>query len=345
MKILFYSSKDFEKTYLENENKEQDELVFKKEILSAATASAAKGFEAISIFVNDDASAGVLEKLHEAGVKIIAIRAAGHDNVDIAKANELGMVVTNVPSYSPHAIAEHAVALLLALDRKLIVADRQGHKYDFRIDNLVGFNLHRKTVGVIGVGAIGKVFAKIMHGFGCNLLGYDVCQDAAMIEKYGMKYVSLEQLCSEADIISLHTPLTDDTKHLVCAKLIDSMKDGVTIINTSRGGCIKTSDVLTALASGKIRAFGADVYEREKGLFFLDHSQAPPQDPELAALLARNDVIITPHQAFATAEALANICSSVFKSIHSWNGQQQVHHEITKTGAKKISVPALQETA
>lgn len=337
MKILFYSSKDFEKTYLDNENKEQDELVFKKEILSAETASAAKGFEAISIFVNDDASAAVLEKLHEAGVKIIAIRAAGYDNVDIAKANELGMVVTNVPSYSPHAIAEHAVALMLALDRKLITADRQGHKYDFRIDNLVGFNVHRKTVGVIGVGTIGKVFTKIMHGFGCTLLGYDICEDKAMIEKYGMKYVPLDQLCREADIISLHTPLTPDTKHMINARLIATMKDGVVLINTSRGGCVNTQDVLDALESGKIRCFGADVYEGEKGLFFLDHSKEPPHDPELATLLALNNVIVTPHQAFATAEALTSISASVFKSIHTWKNKQQVHHEITKSRVKNAS--------
>jgi D-lactate dehydrogenase len=337
MKILLYSSKDFEKTYLNNENKEQDELVFKKERLSSETASAAKGFEAISIFVNDDTSAAVLEKLHEAGVKIIAIRAAGYDNVDIAKANELGMVVTNVPSYSPHAIAEHAVALLLALDRKLILADRQGHKYDFRIDNLVGYTVHRKTVGVIGVGTIGKVFTKIMHGFGCNLLGYDICEDKAMIEKYGMKYVPLDQLCREADIISLHTPLTPDTKHMINSKLIATMKDGVVLINTSRGGVVNTVDVLDALKSGKMGGFGADVYEGEKGLFFLDHSKEPPHDPELASLLAMDNVIVTPHQAFATAEALTNICTSVFKSIHSWKRELHVHQELTKTGVKNPS--------
>ena len=329
MKILFYSAKDFEKPYFLSVNKKKDELVYLSEALSLSYASKSIGYEAISIFINDDASAKVLERLFKNGVRIIATRAAGYDNIDIDKANELGITVTNVPDYSPYAIAEHALALLLALNRKIIVADRQVHKQDFTIGKLIGFDLHGKTVGVIGVGKIGSIFIKIMHGFGCRLLGYDIQKSKTLVKKYGLKYVSIEELCRESNIISMHTPLTKQTRYLIGEKLISLMKDGVTLINTSRGLCVNTVDVLDGLKKGKIGYFGADVYEGEKGIFFFDHSHLQMQDTTLDKLLELNNVIITPHQAFATTEALTGIARSVYKCIRCYIEKKFIPHQLT----------------
>lgn len=329
MKILFFSAKDFEKPYLEVANHKVNELVFTRQRLTLSTASKAKGFDAVSIFVTDDASARVVSKLHQAGVKFIAVRAAGFDNIDIHKANELGIVVTHVPKYSPYAVAEHAAALLLALNRKIALADRQVHRQDFTIDHLVGIDLKGKTVGIVGVGNIGGVFAKIMHGFGCKLLGYDMRINRSLVKDYGLKYVSLAELCKRSDIISVHTPLTPETRHLINRSLIEIMKDGVILLNTGRGLCVNTLDVIEGLETRKIGYFGADVYEAEGGVFFLDHSNNRIHDRTLEKLLSFENVIITPHQAFATAEALRAIGRSVCNSLNQWVAGKHVSNQLT----------------
>lgn len=267
MKTLFFSTKNFEKPYLDKSGKDFHDLNFITEALTEETASKAAGYEAVSIFAGDDASAAVLNKLKEAGVGYIAIRAAGYDNTNIAEANKLNIRVANVPAYSPYAIAEHAVALILALNRKITLAKEQVSDYNFTTGNLVGFDLHRKTVGVIGTGTIGSIFAGIMHGFGCKLIGYDIVENPSLVKNYQLEYHTLETLCRESDIISIHTCLNESTHHMIKQKTISLMKPSVMIINTSRGGCVNTTDVIDAIENKKISFFGTDVYEKERGVF------------------------------------------------------------------------------
>ena len=333
MKILFYSIKDFEQPYLEAANTRKEEVTFIKEALSLQTADKAKGFDVVSIFAGDDASSNVLEELYKNGVKFIAIRAAGYDNVDIKKATELNIVVANVPEYSPYAIAEHAVALILALNRKIATVDKQVHNQNFTTSNLVGFDLHGKTVGIIGVGKIGSVFAKIMNGFGCRLLGYDIKENTELKEKYRLEYVDLPALCREANIISVHTGLTPQTKYLLNRKLIGLMQRGAMLINISRGGCVNIADVIEGLENGHIGYYGADVYENERGVFFYDHSGKELKDDILKKLLTMPNVLITPHQAFVTKEALTNIAATTFDNIYCWKKNQRSQNELSMQGS------------
>jgi len=333
MKILFYSTKDFEQPYLETANDRQEDVVFIKDALSLQTADKAKGFGVISIFTGDDASSAVLEALYKNSVKFIAIRAAGYDNVDIKKAMELGIVIANVPEYSPYAIAEHAVALILALNRKIITADKQVHNQNFTTGNLVGFDLHGKTVGIIGAGKIGSIFIKIMHGFGCRLLAYDIQENKELKKEYGLEYVDLHALCREANIISIHTCLTPQTKYLLNRKLIALMQRGVMLINTSRGGCVNTADVIEGLENGQIGFYGTDVYENERGIFFYNYSGKELKDEMLKKLLTLTNVLITPHQAFATQEALTNIAATTFHNIDCWKKNQRAKNELTMEGS------------
>jgi D-lactate dehydrogenase len=329
MKILFYSTKDFEKPYLLSASNNMQQVEFIPEALSLQTADRAKGFEVVSIFTGDNAAADVLEVLQKNGVKYIAIRAAGYDNIELQMASELGVRVANVPEYSPFAIAEHAVALLLTLNRKIISANTQVHQQNFTLSNLVGFDLHRKTVGIIGTGRIGSVFAKIMHGFGCRLLGYDIIENKMLTEAYGLEYVDLPAICREANIISLHTALTPATKHMIDKKLIGLMQHGTMLINTSRGACVNTIAVIEGLQTGQIGFYGADVYENEKGIFFYDHSDKELKDDMLKKLLGMPNVLLTPHQAFATAEALTNIASTTFYNIDCWHKKMVSKNELT----------------
>lgn len=329
MKILFYSTKDFERPYLQDASNKVFDTGMTEKALSMDTAEAAKGFNVVSIFTGDDASAGVLERLHRYGVRFIAVRAAGYDNVDLDKAAELGMCVANVPEYSPYAIAEHALALMLALNRKLIIANEQVHQQNFTVSNLIGFDLHGKTIGIIGTGKIGGTLAKILHGFGCRLLAYDIRENKELTNLYGVEYVTLTALCRESDIISIHTCLTPETKHLINRKLIGLMKPGVMLINTSRGACVHTNDVLHFLENGHIGYFGADVYEREKGVFLYDWSGKELRDDTLKKLLGMPNVLITPHQGFATKEALTNIAQTTFYTLHCWANELPADHELS----------------
>jgi D-lactate dehydrogenase len=330
LKTLFFSTKNFEKPYLDKSGKDFHDLNFIPEALTEQTASKATGYEAVSIFAGDDASAPVLNKLKEAGIGYIAIRAAGYDNTNIAKANELKISVANVPAYSPYAIAEHAVALILALNRKLMLAKSQVTDYNFTTGNLVGFDLHRKTVGIIGTGTIGSIFAGIMHGFGCKLIGYDIIENPSLIKKYQLEYHTLETLCRESDIISIHTCLNESTHHMINRETISFMKPSVMIINTSRGGCVNTTDVIDAIENKKIGFFGTDVYEKERGVFFYDYSGKELSDPILKKLLQLPNVLVTPHQAFATHEALTNIADTTFHNLRCWINQQRSENELTR---------------
>lgn len=322
MHVTVFSAHAFEQTYLTAAAHEHHELRFVAAPLGPDTAAQAQGSQAVAVFTNDDVSAPVLAQLHAAGVRYVAVRAAGHDRVDLAAAHQLGLRVATVPVYSPYAIAEHTVALILALNRRLHLADQQLRHYDFQLDNLIGFDLHGKTVGIIGCGRIGGIIARIMHGFGCQLLGFDVVQDAALETELGLTFTTLEDLYARADIITLHAPLNEHTRHLINAEALAQMKPDVMLINTGRGGELDTEAALAALRSGRLGYLGLDVYEHEAGLFFDDHSRETPRDDTFAQLLAQPNVLITGHQAFLTREALTNIADATIASLTSWESGQ-----------------------
>ena len=328
MKTTVFSTHKFEEFYLSSVNGGKHALTFLDIRLSPSTVSLAKGAEAISLFTNDDASAMVLEELKKLGVDYIALRTAGYNNVDIKKAAELGIKVARVPEYSPYAIAEHTVALILALNRKLIRANNRVRDLNFSLDGLTGFDLNGKTVGVLGTGKIGAVFIKILHGFGCKILAYDLTEDKALTQKYGVRYTDFKTLCGQCDIISLHLPLTPGTKHLLNAEQITLMKPKVMLINTSRGGLIDTKAVVEGLKTGKIGYFGMDVYEEEEGLFFEDHSEEILQDDVIARLMSFKNVLITSHQAFLTETALTNIADTTLYNLDCFEKNKPSGNEV-----------------
>lgn len=328
MKATIYSTSTYEMPFLEAVNKDGVKVDYKSESLSKETASMARGSEAAVIFTKDNASAEVLEALKEAGVKYLATRSMGVDHIDIEKAKELGIKVANVPHYSPYSVAEHAVALMLALNRKLIVANRKVREHDFRLDGLVGFDMHGKTVGILGSGEIGSITAGILHGFGCRLLVFDVKQNKELIEKYGAKYVELEELCRHSDIITIHAPLTKETRHIINHARIQQMKKGVMLINVARGALCRSKDVIEGIKSGQIGYLGMDVYEHEKDLFFEDHANDILQDDDFARLLTFKNVLITGHQAFLTREALKEDMETTFKNLNDWAAGRKPENEI-----------------
>lgn len=329
MKTLFYSTKAYEQPYLEVANTKDAEIVCIKKSLSVETAHLATGFDIVSIFTGDDASSDVMEILHKSGVRFITTRAAGHDNIDIEKANKYGIRVTNVPAYSPYAIAEHAVAMMLALNRKIVLADKQVHQQNFTTDKLIGYDLHGKTIGIIGVGIIGSVLVKIMHGFGCKIIGCDLIENDFLKKEYAVTYTDKETLCSTADIISIHTSFSPETKYLINKSMIALMKPGIMLINTGRGGCVNTADVIEGLENGIIGAYGADVYENERGIFFCDLTVKEMKDVLLKKLLAMPNVLVTPHQAFATEQALTNIADTTFYNIQCMQNNRPSKNELT----------------
>lgn len=290
---------------------------------------------AIAIFTADDASANIIASLSHLHIQFIAIRAAGYDNVDLAAAEQFGIRVANVPEYSPYAIAEHAMAMILAMNRQLLLAHQQVSKQNFTIENLIGFDLHGKKAGIIGTGRIGAVMAKILHGFGCEILAYDLHRNIRLENDYQVTYTGLETLCSKCDIISLHTPLNKSTQHLINEAMLEKMKPGVMIVNTARGAIIDTSSLLKYLENGRIGYLGMDVYEFEKGIFLLDHSGERIADSLLTKLISLPNVMVTPHQAFATHEALTNIAETTFFNLHCWATQRFSRYEI---GTNPINV-------
>lgn len=325
MKTLVYSIHGFDKLFLEKAAQRKHELVFTEKPLNETTVNLAKDFEAVALFTSDNASAEIIETLCAFGVKFIALRSVGYDHVDMTKAKQLGIKVANVPAYSPYAIAEHSVALLMALNRKIILSQQLMQQNDFRLDKLIGFDLHGKTVGIVGTGKIGAAFAKIMNGFGCKLLGYDIETNQELIKDINITYSSLEELCKLSDVISLHCPLNKATKYIFNKRIFALMKKGVIFINTARGGIVNTNDLLEALNNCSVAYAGLDVYENEKPLFFNDHTDKQIDDELFLKLRRHPNVLITGHQAFLTNEALQGIAETTIGNLTNWkqNGMSE----------------------
>ncbi|WP_313386211.1 2-hydroxyacid dehydrogenase [Chishuiella sp.] len=315
MKIAFFSSKPYDELFFRKENEKYNfELNFFDTNLSYHVVNALEDEIAICVFVNDIVDRNVIKILAKKGVKIIALRCAGFNNVDLEAAKEYGIKVCRVPAYSPEAVAEHTLAMLLTLNRKTHKAYNRVREQNFSLNGLLGFNIHKKTVGVIGTGKIGKAFIDLMKGFDCKILAYDLYPDEDL-ENSGVNYVGLDTLFKESDIISLHCPLTPENKYLINKTTIAIMKDGVTIINTSRGGLINTIDAIEALKEHKIGYLGIDVYEQEEKLFFQDLSAEIIQDDTIQRLMSFPNVLVTAHQAFFTQEALEQISEITLRSI------------------------------
>jgi len=313
IKIAMFDTHSYDKESFERYLNDDLSITFYETKLNPKTVELAKGHDAVCVFVNDTVNEEVINKLYEFGVKIIALRCAGYNNVDLSKA--FGKIhVVHVPAYSPYAVAEHAMALLLTSIRRIHKAYIRTKDFNFSLDGLTGFNLHGKTVGVIGTGKIGRIFINICKGFGMNVLAYDKFPNPEV----PAKYVSLEELYKESDIISLHCPLTDETHHMINTKEIDQMKKGVVIINTSRGALIDSEALLEGIKSRKIGAACLDVYEEESNIFFKDYSGHIIDDEILARLISMPNVIVSSHQAFLTKEALDNIAETTIGNVRSY---------------------------
>lgn len=314
MRVFVYSTRPYDREALEKVNDGLHELAFSPVSLEEQTAPLANGYDAVCLFVNDRADAPTLKRLAEGGVRMIAQRSTGFNNIDRKTAGELGIQAFRVGYYSPYAVAEHAVALLQTLNRRTHRAYNRVRDNNFLLDGLVGRDIHGRTVGILGTGKIGTVFAGIMKGFGCTLLGYDAIQNPRCRE-LGVEYVSVEELAERADIISLHLPLTPETYHLINADILNRTKRGVFLINTSRGKLIDTDALIDALKAGHIGAVGLDVYEEEESLFFRDFSQDYIRDDRFTRLLSFPCVLVTAHQAFLTEEALATIAQTTIQNL------------------------------
>jgi len=321
--VAVFDTKPYDREYLtKSPGSEAIEWLFLEVRLDARTARAAENALAVCIFVNDDCQRDTLQQLARAGVKHVALRCAGFNNVDLKAARELGITVSRVPSYSPHAVAEHTIALILALNRKIHRAFNRVRELNFSLSGLVGFDMHGKTVGVVGTGKIGRIAAEILHGFGMKVLAYDVYPDPAWAAARCVEYVDLETLFRESDIVSLHTPLTKETEHLIRAETLALMKPGVVIVNVSRGGLIDTAALIESLKTGHVSGVALDVYEEEEGVFFEDLSGTLLQDDVLARLLTFPNVLITAHQAFLTEEALGEISRVTIENLRRISVQE-----------------------
>lgn len=318
MRILLFSSQHYDQESFSQVCRDSDlDLHYQSARLTVDTAPLADGYEVVCAFINDELHSDVLERLAAGGTRLIALRSAGYNHVDLAAAARLGLAVVRVPAYSPHAVAEHAVALIMALNRRLHRAYNRTREGDFTLHGLTGFDLHGKTVGVIGTGQIGLAFARIMAGFGCQLLAYDPYPNPDMLA-LGAHYLELPELLAQARIVSLHCPLTEHTRHLINAQSLAALHPGAMLINTGRGALVDTPALIDALKSGQLGYLGLDVYEEEAQLFFEDRSDQPLQDDVLARLLTFPNVIITAHQAFLTHEALQAIASTTLDNIICW---------------------------
>ncbi|MBU1621104.1 MAG: 2-hydroxyacid dehydrogenase [Gammaproteobacteria bacterium] len=327
MKVAVFSAKKYDQTGFADWADPRLEFCFFDGPLDQQSAKLTLGYAAVCVFVNDDLSAPVLTELKAAGVGMIALRCAGFNNVDLAAAKELGLRVARVPAYSPEAVAEHTVAMILCLNRKLHKAYNRVRDDNFALDGLLGFNLHGKTAGLVGTGRIGAATAKILLGFGMKLLCYDIQVNDELV-KAGVRYVPLEELWTESDVISLHCPLNPQTQHMINDKSLALMKEGVMLINTSRGGLIDTKAVIKALKSRKIGYLGLDVYEQEADLFFQDLSGQLIEDEVFKRLLTFPNVLITGHQAFFTQEALQQICQITSDNLLAFQANRLSGNEL-----------------
>lgn len=327
-KIAFFDSKPYDIDIFNKVNKElQYEIKFFRYHLTPDNIMLAQGFNTVVVFVNDIITAGMIDRLHTYGVKLIALRCSGFNNIDLKAA--LGKIkVVRVPAYSPHAIAEHTVALMLSLNRKIHRAYYRTRDANFSLHGLLGFDMAGKTAGIIGTGRIGKVLIKILRGFDMNVLAYDKYPDLAFAMEQGIKYTELNELFGNSDIISLNCPLTKETEFIINRDTIALMKKGAMIINTGRGKLIRTSDLIQGLKTGKISAAGLDVYEEESEFFFEDHSDKILTDDLLARLLTFNNVIITSHQGFFTQEAMNNIAITTMDNITGFFKGESLANEV-----------------
>ena len=308
IRITVFDTKPYDREPLQRASAGSDmEWRFMDCRLSAETAAAAHGSQAVCTFVNDRVDRACLEELARLGVKHVALRCAGFNSVDLTAAKELGFSVTRVPAYSPYAVAEHAVALLLALNRKIPRANNRVHDLNFSLNGLVGFDLHGKTAGIVGTGKIGRITAQILRGFGMKVLAFDPFPSIEWAREHGVEYTDVRTLARECEVISLHTPLTPETHHIIRRETLEMVKPGTILINVSRGALIDTTALIESLKSGRLGGVALDVYEEEEGVFFEDLSGQILHDDELARLLTFPNVLITAHQAFLTQEALAEI--------------------------------------
>jgi D-lactate dehydrogenase len=328
MRIAFFSTHRFDRQFFDVANRHHGhEIEFLEPRLTSATASLAVGAAAVCAFVNDKLDRPTLEQLVSGGSRLIALRSAGFNNVDVAAARSLGFTVARVPAYSPHAVAEHAVALMLTLNRKIHRAYARVREGNFSLDGLLGFDIHTRTVGIVGTGKIGAVVANIVNGFGCRVLAYDVVENPDCVRR-GVRYVPLDELWAESDIITLHAPLTSETRHMVDAASISRMKPGVMIINTGRGALVDAAALIEGLKSGRIGFVGLDVYEEEEQLFFQDLSSQVITDDVFARLLTFPNVIVTAHQAFFTSEALTAISETTLANVSAFERGERSGNEL-----------------
>ena len=324
LKIAFFDAKEYDRQSFESSNSNGEfDITFLETRLTPDTIKLAEGADVVCVFVNDDINSFVIDKLYEMGIRLIALRCAGYNNVDVQYA--YGKVhVVRVPAYSPYAVAEHAMALLLTSIRRIHKAYIRTKDFNFRLEGLTGFDLHGKTVGVIGTGKIGRIFIDICRGFGMNIIAYDKFP----AKDSGIEYVTLEELWSRADIISLHCPLTDENRHMINSTSISQMKKGVVIINTSRGALIDTEALVEGIKDRKIGAACLDVYEEESNIFFHDYSNHIVNDDVLARLISMPNVIVTSHQAFLTAEALSNIADTTLNNVRGFFNTDMCVNEV-----------------
>jgi len=328
MKIAVFSARRYDKTMLAEANAGAGhELRFLEDRLTAATASLAEGCEAVCVFVNDNVDAEVLEILAGQGTRLVATRSTGYNHIDAQAAQRLGIEVVRVTDYSPHSVAEFAVGLLLAVNRKIARASTRTRDGNFDLDGLMGFDLHGKTVGVIGTGKIGVIFARIMAGFGCSIVGYDKYPSPAF-EALGGRYVGIDELLQCSDVVSLHCPLTPETHHIVDAASLAHVKRGCILVNTSRGGLVDTECAIAALKTGQLGGLAIDVYEQEASLFFQDLSSTIITDDVIQRLVSFPNVIVTGHQAFFTVEAIGQIMRTTIESISDFERGQPLRNRI-----------------
>ena len=318
LKVAVFDSKPYMENILTERNEDRYALKFFDTRLSLDTVSMASGFKIICVFVNDIADAEVIEQLGNMGIEMVALRCAGYNNVDLQACADRRINVTRVPAYSPYAVAEHAVALMLGLNRHIHRAHNRVREGNFSLDGLVGFDMHGKTVGVIGTGKIGKCVISILLGFGCRVLAFDRYADEELAKLESFEYVELDKLFAESDIITLHAPLVPETRYIINDESIEKMKPGVMLINTSRGGLLNTQALIKGLLSEKIGSAGLDVFEEESGYFFEDFSDSMIADETLARLTTFNNVMVTSHMAFLTREALINIADTTYENIREY---------------------------
>lgn len=326
MRITFFSTKSYDRQYFDGCNKEQD-IVYIETQLNEQTVSLAEGSDAICAFVNDVLNKKVMAELARLNIKLIAMRCAGYNNVDLEAAKTNGITVVRVPAYSPYAVAEHALALIMTLNRKTHKAYNRVREGNFSLEKLTGFDLFGKTIGVIGTGKIGQIFCDIMIGLGCKVLAFDVIANKELTAK-GVEYLPLIDLLPQCDIISLHCPLSEQTRHIINEETLGMMKEGSMLINTSRGALVDTKAAIEALKTGQLGYLGIDVYEQEEKLFFTDWSEAVIQDDVIMRLMSFPNVLITAHQAFFTEEALQQIAEVTLNNIHAYETGKELANKV-----------------